>query len=145
MLTIAEVLKLPDGEVIEAVGGILTITGPREERPRGDGTTYFQQHFSLKDETGEITGTCYDHPIGYEYENGKFNIWASMKAGNNRFGGVTVATVDGGGSLFARKPAKKALKVSKLGSLRTIDGYKLIENDGNRKRFKDKKATDSSE
>ena len=64
MLTVAEVLKLPDGQIVESVGGILSITSKREERPRGDGTTYFQQSFSLKDETGEITGTCYDQPIG---------------------------------------------------------------------------------
>ena len=67
-----------------------------------------------------------------------------MKAGNNRFGGVTVTAVDGGGSLFNRRPPKKALKVSKLGSLRTVDGYKLIENEPARKRFL-KQEADSSQ
>ncbi len=132
MLTIAEELNLPDGEIVEAVGGVLTMTSPRVEKPRGDGTTYVQQSFLLKDATGEITGTVYDHAIGYEDDNGQYRIWASMKARNNRYGGVTVGTVDGGGSLFSRKPDRRVLKVSKLGSLRTEDGYKLIENDPGR-------------
>ena len=132
MITIEEILNLPDGEVVEAVGGTIHITSPRIEKPRGDGTTYVQQSFTLSGPGWQIPGTIYDHAIGYEHEEGKYLIWASMKSRNGRFGGVTMGTVEGGGSLFSRKPPQRVLKISSLGSLRTQEGYDLIKDDPKR-------------
>lgn len=122
MIPVADALKLPDGTILEAIGGRLTVTSPRVEKHRDDGEAYTQQTFSLNDGTGEILGTIYDH-FQLEPHDGKKMVFASMKAKNNRFGGVTIKADAASRSLFSRKPAKPVIRVSKAGALHSPETY----------------------
>lgn len=122
MIPVIDALKLPDGTIVEAVGGRLTVTSPRVEKHRDDGTPYTQQTFSVSDGTGEMLGTIYDH-YQLEPHDGKKVVFASMKARNNRFGGVTIKVDPTSGGLFARRPAKAVIRVSKAGAIHTPETY----------------------
>jgi hypothetical protein len=122
MKTVAEVLAMPDGAIVEAVGGKLTVTGERVNRVREDCSAYSSQTFSLTDATGTILGTAFDQ-FPLDVHNNKQVVMASLKSRNNHFGGVSVSQQQPAGSLFARRPRKAVLRVSKAAGVHSPDTY----------------------
>lgn len=88
MQTIKDIKALPDGMIVEAVSGILDTVDEQKPYLGGDRPTTVQS-FKLLDGKEFIYGSCWGHPDITPFK-GKQVIFASVKGGNNRFGGVAV-------------------------------------------------------
>lgn len=88
MQTIKDIKALPDGMTVEAVSGILDTVDEQKPYLGGDRPTTVQS-FKLVDGKEFIYGSCWGHADITPFK-GKQVIFASVKGGNGRFGGVTI-------------------------------------------------------
>lgn len=124
-LTVAQVKELPDGTVVDAVGGIMQVEGQLVRDHRPDGTPYTWQRVTLEDATGKIPAMVYDQFDLKDYA-GQEMIFASMKSRNHRFGGVSVKMI-APHSVNLFKPGPKGpthgLRVSHAASIHTPETF----------------------